>query len=90
MSECIWDGVTENDEDLSYMFDETTPIKNCGDLAYNVSNENLIKQPVECRQTSSQVKRRRMLQFPEDVTSSTCSEISSPFLKSKVSVECKF
>lgn len=83
MSECIWDGVTENDEDLSYMFDETTPIKNCGDLAYNVSNENLIKQPVECRQTSSQVKRRRMLQFPEDVTSSTCSEISSPFLKSK-------
>lgn len=40
MSECIWDGVTENDEDLSYMFDETTPIKNCGDLAYNVSNGN--------------------------------------------------
>lgn len=29
----------QNKEDLSYMLeDETTPVKACGDLAYNVNN----------------------------------------------------
>ena len=35
--ECLWDGVSEND-DLSYVFDETTPVKACGDLAYHVTH----------------------------------------------------
>jgi len=35
----MWTDVPQNGEDLSYMFDsetETTPVKACGDLAYNV------------------------------------------------------
>lgn len=36
ISECLWDGVSENG-DLSYVFDETTPVKACGDLAYHVT-----------------------------------------------------
>lgn len=39
ISEELWNEVPQNGEDLSYMFeDETTPIKDCGDLAYNVNN----------------------------------------------------
>ncbi|KAI8027602.1 Protein XRI1 [Camellia lanceoleosa] len=38
ISPCLWDGVSQNEEDLSYMFDETTPVKACGDLAYHVSD----------------------------------------------------
>jgi hypothetical protein len=37
----MWTDVPQNGEDLSYMFDgetETTPVKACGDLAYNVNN----------------------------------------------------
>lgn len=85
ISECLWNGVPQNKEDLSYMFDETTPIKACGDLAYHVGpSENMNKEPLECRETSSQVKRRRMLQFnnqPLDPSRSS-EERSSAFLKS--------
>lgn len=35
VSPCPWNGVSTNQEDLSYMFDETTPIKACGDFAYH-------------------------------------------------------
>ncbi|MCI02093.1 protein XRI1-like [Trifolium medium] len=41
ISEEMWNDVPQNGEDLSYMFDgenETTPVKACGDLAYNVDN----------------------------------------------------
>jgi len=41
ISEEMWTDVPQNGEDLSYMFDgetETTPVKACGDLAYNVNN----------------------------------------------------
>ncbi|KAA8550617.1 hypothetical protein F0562_002301 [Nyssa sinensis] len=82
----IWDGVSQNAEDLSYMFDETTPIKDCGDLAYHVTNsENMDKESEQCRETSSQVKRRRMLQFNTEVLDvPLCNEdMSSTFLKSK-------
>ncbi|XP_059433478.1 protein XRI1 isoform X1 [Corylus avellana] len=85
ISECLWNGVPQNKEDLSYMYDETTPIKACGDLAYHVApSENMNKEPEECRETSSQVKRRRMLQFnnhPLDPSLSS-EERSSAFLKS--------
>ncbi|KAK9282483.1 hypothetical protein L1049_005401 [Liquidambar formosana] len=90
ISQCLWDGVNTNEEDLSYMFDETTPIKACGDLAYHVTDcewisDNMIKEPEECRETSSQVKRRRMLQFNNQVIDPPfCNEeMSSAFLKSK-------
>lgn len=47
---------------------------------------NLNKEAQECRASSSQVKRRRMLQFnTQPVESSFCSEeTSSSFLKSNV------
>lgn len=39
ISEDLWNDVPQNKEDLSYMLeDETTPVKACGDLAYNVNN----------------------------------------------------
>lgn len=81
----LWNEVSTNEEDLSYMFDESTPIKACGDLAYHVADsEKMIKEPKECRETSSQVKRRRMLQFNTDMDQPLCNkDMSSPFLRSK-------
>ena len=39
ISDELWNDVPQNEEDISYMFDdETTPVKACGDLAYNVNN----------------------------------------------------
>lgn len=48
---------------------------------------NMSKEPKDCRETYSQIKRRRMLQFDTQVVdSSLCSdEMPSPFLKSNVS-----
>ncbi|CAL5326807.1 unnamed protein product [Camellia sinensis] len=43
ISPCLWDGVSQNEEDLSYMFDETTPVKACGDLAYHVADNVIIE-----------------------------------------------
>ncbi|TKY68636.1 XRI1 protein [Spatholobus suberectus] len=87
ISEELWNDVPQNEEDLSYMFDdETTPVKACGDLAYNVTNgdsNNIQKELEECRETSSQVKRRRMLQFnSQDRDQSLSNEdMSLPYLK---------
>ncbi|XVF21374.1 hypothetical protein REPUB_Repub12eG0085000 [Reevesia pubescens] len=78
--------VTLNEEDLSYMFDDTTPVKECGDLSYHVThNDNISKEPVDKREISSQVKRRRMLQFDSHAVdcSLLCEEMPSPFLKSR-------
>ncbi|KAI5418711.1 hypothetical protein KIW84_043078 [Lathyrus oleraceus] len=69
ISEELWNDVPQNGEDLSYMFDaETTPIKACGDLAYSVNNADsnsryIQKEQLEDGRETSQVKRRRMLQF---------------------------
>ncbi|CAL5330310.1 unnamed protein product [Camellia sinensis] len=82
----IRQGKGQNEEDLSYMFDETTPVKACGDLAYHVAdNVNMDKELQQCTEMSSQVKRRRMLQFDNEILGSPlCNEeISSVFLKSK-------
>ncbi|XP_048232555.1 protein XRI1 isoform X2 [Ricinus communis] len=85
VSECLWNEVTLNEEDLSYMLDETTPVKACGDLAYHVNHsDNMHKEPEEHRETSSQLKRRRMLQFDTQAADSPLchEEISSVFLQS--------
>ncbi|MED6183922.1 hypothetical protein PIB30_042472 [Stylosanthes scabra] len=83
-----WNGVPQ-DEDISYMFeDETTPVKACGDLVYNVDNsgvsEDVQKEVEEGRETCSQAKRRRMLQFNgrERDHSLSNEDMSSPYLKS--------
>ncbi|CAN6545115.1 unnamed protein product [Malus baccata var. baccata] len=84
MSECMWKGVPQNEEDISYMFDdETTPVKACGDLAYHVNfKDDRTKEPEPEEQSFSQIKRRRMLQFDtQDLDPSlSCDELSSSFL----------
>lgn len=45
-SQCLWNEVALNEEDLSYMLDETTPVKACGDLAYNVNNSGMALFPI--------------------------------------------
>ncbi|XP_022769896.1 protein XRI1-like isoform X2 [Durio zibethinus] len=85
-SQGVWTQAALNEEDLSYMFDETTPVKECGDLSYHVTyNDNTIKEPEDKRETSSQVKRRRMLQFDTHAVDSflICEEMPSTFLKSR-------
>ncbi|KAI3667928.1 hypothetical protein L6452_42998 [Arctium lappa] len=90
-SNSLWNNVSENDDDLSYVFNETTPVKSCGDLAYQVTdNENINKGMEVCREASSQAKRRRMLHFEDEVLDvdvlPLCDEdFSSTFLKSKES-----
>lgn len=85
MAKCMLNGmsVTENQEDISFMFEESTPIKACGDLAYHYNDsETLSKTPQECREYTSQVKRRRMLDFDNNA-----DDISSSFLKSKERID---
>lgn len=45
ISQCLWDEVTLNGEDLSNMVDETTPVKACGDLAYHVDHDGGVLVP---------------------------------------------
>ncbi|KAF6144326.1 hypothetical protein GIB67_024553 [Kingdonia uniflora] len=63
------------DEEGSYIYDETTPLKACGDLVHNVPDPGKGKMKVteEYEESSSQVKRRRMLQFNN-------THIGDPFL----------
>ncbi|CAN1301803.1 Protein XRI1 [Linum perenne] len=78
-ADALWNEVTLNEDDISYMFDETTPMKACGDLAYHVgNNDSMNKEPQGCRETSSQLKRRRMLQFDTEVERADSLEDVSP------------
>lgn len=81
--------MTLNGEDLSYMLDETTPVKACADLAYHVNHDdNMNKEPEERRETCFQFKRRR-LQFDTHLADSPfCDEdLTSVFLKSNETEE---
>ncbi|MBA0680729.1 hypothetical protein Goari_012414, partial [Gossypium aridum] len=85
-SQGVWTPVTLNEEDLSYMFNETTPVKECGDLSYHYTcNDDISKETEDTRETSSRLKRRRVLQFNTfEVDSSLfCDEMPSTFLKSR-------
>jgi hypothetical protein len=42
VSQRLWNEVTLNGEDLSYMLDETTPVKACADLAYHVKHDGMV------------------------------------------------
>ncbi|XP_011011914.1 PREDICTED: protein XRI1-like isoform X2 [Populus euphratica] len=89
ISQCLWDEVTPNGEDLSYMLDETTPVKACGDLACHVDHDaNVNKEHEEWRGTCLQLKRRR-LQFDTQLEDSPlCDEEITPiFLKSNETKE---
>ncbi|KAL6535287.1 hypothetical protein OROMI_026661 [Orobanche minor] len=83
----LLNGVSENAADISYVFnDETTPVKACGDLAYHVANNESAevtgKELEEYREPSSQVKRRRMLQFESEVLHTPLCH-DDAFLRSK-------
>ncbi|GKA97806.1 XRI1-like protein isoform X2 [Tanacetum coccineum] len=88
-SNSLWNNVNENEDDLSYVFNEATPVRSCEDLGYQVTdNENVNKGMETCREASSQSKRRRVLHFDDEVLDvdvlPLCDEtFSSAFLKSK-------
>uniref|UniRef100_A0A7N0UI81 Protein XRI1 n=1 Tax=Kalanchoe fedtschenkoi TaxID=63787 RepID=A0A7N0UI81_KALFE len=85
-----WTEVTTNQEDMSYMIDDTTPVKACVDVSCKVSDcDDLIKESEECRVSSSQAKRRRMLLFTnEPIEFPLCTEdLPSAYLKSKAREE---
>lgn len=88
-SNSLWSNLNENQDDLSYVFDETTPVKSFGDLAYQVTDiENINKEIGPCREAHSQAKRRRMLHFDDEVLDvdvmPLCDEdLSSTYLKGK-------
>ncbi|KAJ9565064.1 hypothetical protein OSB04_001030 [Centaurea solstitialis] len=88
-SNSLWSNLNENQDDLSYVFNETTPAKSFGDLAYQVTDdENVNKGTGPCREAYSQAKRRRMLHFDDKVSDvdvmPLCDEdFSSIYLKSK-------
>ncbi|KAG6423111.1 hypothetical protein SASPL_113496 [Salvia splendens] len=83
-SKSLMNEVEHNVDHISYMFDnETTPVKACGDLPYYVSNNGTSGKESELyRDHSSQVKRRRMLQFESEVLETPiCND--EEFLRSK-------
>ncbi|KAI4329880.1 hypothetical protein MLD38_028214 [Melastoma candidum] len=83
---CLWNELNQNKDHLSYMFDETTPVKDCADLVYEeaTGNGETNKEIQAPKESSLQVKRRRMLQFDSHAIdpSFQCEELSSAFLKS--------
>ncbi|KAJ0551176.1 putative peptidase C13, legumain, protein XRI1 [Helianthus annuus] len=87
VSNSLWNDIRENDDDLSYVFDETTtPVKSCGDLGYQVTSNEIGSKEMEI---CSQSKRRRMLHFDDEGLDADvlplCDEVlSSSFLKFKV------
>lgn len=83
MPVCVWNGVTQNEEDISYIFEETTPVKACGELPCHFNDcdsDIMTKTPQDCKEFLSQVKRRKMLDFKD-------GDISSAILKSKERIE---
>ncbi|CAI9300817.1 unnamed protein product [Lactuca saligna] len=88
-SNSLWSNANENEDDLTYVFNETTPAKSFEDLAYQVTNnENINKGKEPYREAYSQAKRRRMLQFDNEIVDvdmiPVCGkDFSSTYLKSK-------
>ncbi|KAJ8547329.1 hypothetical protein K7X08_010915 [Anisodus acutangulus] len=84
----ISDCLLSKGEDISFMFDdhENTPVKSCEELTHHVSNyENNDKECQRYNESSSQVKRRRMLQFESEVSDAPlCNEeLSASFINSQ-------
>ncbi|GAB2226502.1 hypothetical protein Droror1_Dr00022312 [Drosera rotundifolia] len=85
LSENTWSGgVTLNQEDLSYMCDEATPVKDCGDFHYHVNGSD-IKALEGSKETMYQVKRRRMLQFGSEIMEPPfhCENVPTSFINTK-------
>ncbi|XP_010524681.1 PREDICTED: protein XRI1 isoform X2 [Tarenaya hassleriana] len=73
VTECAMTDVALNQEDHSYMFDdETTPVKACEELAYHMTTGGTDKTLKEQSEARSVLKRRRMLQFEDQPSESSC------------------
>ncbi|KAG6516706.1 hypothetical protein ZIOFF_027179 [Zingiber officinale] len=83
----FWDKINQNEDDLLYILDEHTPIKDCADLGHLLSDlgGDATKGWEECRD-SMQLKRRRMLQFTSDARESPNDEMASALLKTKSTI----
>ncbi|KAL8137237.1 hypothetical protein V2J09_003238 [Rumex salicifolius] len=88
ISDITWDGDTQ-DRDFSYILDQTTPVKACGGSPYSFGLcGKMGKDSNECQGPSSRVKRRRVLQFDDDVNFNLTSQIDDlAFLKSKEKID---
>nr|XP_009412740.1 PREDICTED: protein XRI1 isoform X4 [Musa acuminata subsp. malaccensis] len=84
-SHLFWDEVCQNEDDLLYMLDEHTPIKDCADLGHQVSDvgDETTKGLEECKD-SNQLKRRRTLQFTTDTNEAANDQMTSTVFKSKL------
>ncbi|CAN6446771.1 unnamed protein product [Victoria cruziana] len=82
ISHCLWDeleqDVKDSLKDSWRVFEETTPIKDYAGSDYPASfvtdQEIADKEMEEYRSSSSQLKRRRMLQFPSEISICTDDE----------------
>ncbi|XP_074585580.1 protein XRI1-like isoform X2 [Curcuma longa] len=88
----FWDKINQNEDDLLYILDEHTPIKDCADLGHllsdlggNLYSGDATKGWEECRD-SMQLKRRRMLQFTSDAGEPPNEEMASALLKTKATI----
>ncbi|KAL8106612.1 hypothetical protein AgCh_023393 [Apium graveolens] len=86
LSKCAWNGLGPSEGELPCIFEENTPLKACGDLSYQATSSDYMNKDLDqFRENSSQIKRRRMLQFdPEVFNAPLCNEdISASFLQSE-------
>lgn len=87
-SPLFWDKLSQSEDDLLYMLNEHTPIKECADFEHS-SLSDLgcdVTKTLEGSRDSMQPKRRRMLQFTSDAGESPREQMASALLKTKVSV----
>nr|XP_010927673.1 protein XRI1 isoform X2 [Elaeis guineensis] len=85
-SHFLWDEVNPNEDDFLYMLEQQTPIKDCADFGYQVSDiGDITDKGLEESEEPSQLKRRRMLQFTSDTNEADIGseEGAATFLKSK-------
>ncbi|KAL3828769.1 hypothetical protein ACJIZ3_017571 [Penstemon smallii] len=82
ISKCLLNGANKDEDNLSYVINNPmTPVKACGDLSYHVPVEVTDKEFDQYSEPSSQVKRRRMLQFESEVLNAPFCD-DEAFLKS--------
>ncbi|KAG1363442.1 putative protein XRI1 [Cocos nucifera] len=85
-SHFLWDEVNPNEDDFLHMLEQQTPIKDCADFGYQISDiGDITNKGLEESVESSQLKRRRMLQFTSDTNEADIGseEGAATFLKSK-------
>ncbi|KAL8133818.1 protein XRI1-like [Apium graveolens] len=86
ISKYAWNGLSPSEGELTCMFEENTPLKACADLPYQATSSDYMNKDLDLfRENSSQIKRRRMLQFDPEVFNAPLynEDISASFLQSE-------